>query len=179
MPHFIDEPTLSLAYAQAFQFAFEQHFYQIRKKGKAPYIAHLMATSSLVLEAGGDETEAIAALLHDSVEDVGVELLEIRRRFGTEVAIIVATVTEDKNLPFNERKSGYIQQVANGSDAVVLVSCADKLHNLRDYFTTGRSLWKPETQWFYRELMKVYEECDRIPRHWLSEMKKMLDALAY
>ena len=83
-------------FLRAFDFAAKKHAKQTRKASTIPYIAHLMGVASLVLEAGGDEDLAIAALLHDVVEDCGgVPMLrEVRRRFGPRVAKIVDGCTD-------------------------------------------------------------------------------------
>lgn len=170
MANFTQAPKLTDRYSQALQFAFEAHQYQIRKQGEIPYISHLMSVSSLVLEAGGSENEAISALLHDYVEDInplsGFDV--IRDLFGAEVSAIVRKLTAEANAEYIHN----ISHVRIGS--VLLVSCADKLHNLRCYASTGRSLWKQAHAEFYAQLMAIYEGCDRVPRHWIDEMKALL-----
>lgn len=177
MASFTENPRLGSRYAEALSFAFEVHHKQIRKQGEVPYISHLMSVSALVLEAGGDEDEAIAALLHDAVEDAGVSIDKIGDRFGSTVTYIVANLSERKETPKEKRKSEYIRFVHLGDDSVKLVSCADKLHNLRSYATDGRSLWKSDTAEFYAQLMPIYDGCPRIPQHWKKEMRRLLDEL--
>src|SRR5215470_9875474 len=104
---------LSPRFLEAFQFAAEKHAGQTRKASSIPYIGHLMGVASLVLEAGGDEDLAIAALLHDVVEDCGGEpmLREVQRKFGLRVAKIVDGCTDSYTLPkpqWRERKENYI-----------------------------------------------------------------------
>ncbi len=126
-----------------------------------------MGVASLVLEAGGDEDLAIAALLHDVVEDCGGApmLKEVRRRFGTRVAKIVEGCTDadtDPKPPWRERKENYIQRLKQADDDTHLVSAADKLNNvrsiLRDYREVGESVWsrfkggREGTLWYYRTL---------------------------
>src|SRR5215467_9429287 len=123
-------------FLRAFEFAAQSHAGQTRKASTIPYIAHLMGVASLVFEAGGDEDLAIAALLHDVVEDCGGApmLKQIRRRFGSKVAKIVDGCTdayETPKPPWRERKESYIQRLKSESPDTRLVSAADKLHNIR------------------------------------------------
>lgn len=145
------EPLLSSKFALALQFANEIHSTQVRKGIGAPYISHLMAVSALVLEFGGNETQAIAALLHDSAEDCGGRpmLDTVRVMFGDDVAEIVEACTDTFDTPKPEwrpRKQAYLQAMAGKPAAAKLVACADKLHNigntLRDIQGEGVEAWK-------------------------------------
>jgi (p)ppGpp synthase/HD superfamily hydrolase len=157
------------------------HMQQTRKKTAIPYIAHLMSVSALVLEAGGDEDLAIAALLHDVVEDCGGKpmLQEVRKRFGQRVARIVAGCTDSDSYPkppWRERKETYLRHLRDANADVRLVSAADKLHNvrevLRDYRAEGEPVWqrfggkREGTLWYYRALT---DEFQRHPGNWLVE----------
>src|SRR5271170_2486585 len=109
-------PKLGPRLQRAFRYAAEKHAGQTRKQTAVPYLSHLMAVSSLVLEAGGDEDLAIAALLHDAVEDCGgmPRLREIRKQFGPRVAKIVAGCTDSYAIPkpdWRQRKKDYIREV--------------------------------------------------------------------
>jgi (p)ppGpp synthase/HD superfamily hydrolase len=130
-----------------------------------------MAVTSLVLEAGGDEDMAIAALLHDVVEDCGgmPRLREIRRQFGVRVAKIVEGCTDSFGEPkpeWVERKKGYLREVKHADADTRLVSASDKLHNVRtiltDYRKDGEGIWKrfsgkkDGTLWYYRALSDEY-----------------------
>lgn len=152
---------------QAFRYAAKWHDGQTRKSTAVPYLSHLMAVASLVLEAGGDEDLAIAALLHDVVEDCGgmPRLREIRRQFGARVARIVKGCTDTFVEPkpdWVERKKGYLEEVKHADDETRLVSASDKLHNVRtilaDYRKDGDAIWvrfngkKGGTLWYYRAL---------------------------
>jgi GTP pyrophosphokinase len=152
---------------RAFEFAAEKHKGQARKASTIPYIAHLMGVASLVLEAGGDEDLAIAALLHDVVEDCGGApmLKEVRRRFGSRVANIVEGCTDSDTYPkppWRERKEFYIRHLKRADLDTRLVSAADKLNNVRsiltDYREIGESVWsrfnggRDGTLWYYRTL---------------------------
>ena len=127
--------VLSARFAEAFLFANQLHGGQMRKGTAIPYIAHLLAVTSIVLENGGDEDEAIAALLHDAIEDQGGEPTrqEIRRRFGNTVVAIVdgcSDADEFPKPPWRARKEAYIDHLRVTTASVRLVAGADKLHNL-------------------------------------------------
>jgi (p)ppGpp synthase/HD superfamily hydrolase len=158
-------------FLRAFQFAAEKHSGQTRKASTIPYIAHLMGVVSLVLEAGGDEDLAIAALLHDVVEDCGGApmLNEVRRRFGRRVAKVVDGCTDADTYPkppWRERKEKYIRHLKNADADTRLVSAADKLNNVRsilsDYRALGESIWsrfnggREGTLWYYRTLLDEF-----------------------
>lgn len=150
MPSRNDKPLLSPKFALALQFANEIHATQIRKGIGAPYISHLMAVSASVLEYGGNETEAIGALLHDAAEDCGGRpMLEtVRVMFGDGVADIVESCTDtfdDPKPDWRPRKTAYLKKLAKKSPSAKLVACADKLHNLsstlRDIDREGLTQW--------------------------------------
>jgi (p)ppGpp synthase/HD superfamily hydrolase len=164
---------LSLRFNEAFLFAAEKHGLQTRKKTGVPYISHLMSVAALVLEAGGGEEEAIAALLHDVVEDCGghTALEEIRQRFGEQVASIVDGCTDSYTIPkppWKARKLEYLSHLCRARDDIRLVSAADKLHNVRailaDYRKDGESVWerfsghRDGTLWYYRAVLNVLNE---------------------
>ena len=143
------------------------HLGQARKASRIPYISHLMGVASLVLEAGGSEELAIAALLHDVVEDCGGRpvLKQIRRLFGKRVADIVDGCTDAYVVPkppWRKRKASYIRRLKKESADTRLVSAADKLNNIRsilsDYRAIGESVWsrfqggRDGTLWYYRTL---------------------------
>jgi len=136
MPAKIKTSLLSPRFALALQFANEIHGTQQRKGLGAPYISHLMAVSASVLEYGGSETEAIAALLHDSAEDCGgLPMLDtVRVMFGDVVADIVEACTDTMEEPkpaWHPRKEAYVAHLASASPSVKLVAGCDKLHNLQ------------------------------------------------
>ncbi len=168
-------------FLRAFQFAAEKHARQARKASTIPYLAHLMGVASLVLEAGGDEDLAIAALLHDVVEDCGGApmLREVRRRFGTRVANVVEGCTDADTTPkppWRERKENYIRHLRHADTDTRLVSAADKLNNVRsilsDYRAIGESIWsrfnggREGTLWYYRTLRDEFlrHKTNRITR---------------
>ncbi|MGA8621744.1 MAG: HD domain-containing protein [Candidatus Sulfotelmatobacter sp.] len=158
-------------FRRAFRFAAEKHAGQTRKASTTPYIAHLMGVASLVLEFGGDEDMAIAALLHDVVEDCGgaPRLKEVRRRFGARVAKIVDGCTDsdtDPKPPWRERKETYIRHLKTADAETRLVSAADKLNNARsivsDHRDLGDAIWtrfkggRDGTVWYYRSLLDEF-----------------------
>ena len=163
---------LSPRYEAALVMAAQLHASQIRKGSRVPYVSHLLAVSSLVIESGGTEDQAIAGLLHDAVEDQGgLETLErIRGHFGSGVADIVDHCTDAHEEPkpdWRPRKEKYIAEIADMPASAALVSCADKLHNasaiLEDLREVGDELWgrftgkKDGTLWYYRSLVDAFD----------------------
>ena len=132
-------------FLRAFAFAAEKHAGQTRKASTTPYIAHLMGVASVVLEFGGDEDMAIAALLHDVVEDCGGApmLREVKRKFGSRVAKIVDGCTDsviDPKPPWRERKETYIWHLKDADAETRTVSAADKLNNVRSILADYREV---------------------------------------
>ena len=185
------EPPLKSAMTDRFNrallLASSLHASQARKGGEVPYIAHLLAVCALVLEAGGDEDLAIAALLHDAVEDQGGAdtLVMIRQLFGERVADVVNGCTDtdkDPKPPWKQRKQDYLDHLRSAPDDVRLVSAADKVHNARsilfDYRLLegldgkkgkGHQLWERfhadarDQLWYYQGLVEALQagECKR------------------
>ena len=156
MAIFTQSPILTDRFSQALTFAHESHLYQIRKGDREiPYISHLLAVASLVLEAGGSEDEAIAALLHDVVEVIKVDPMVIKDKFGISVAYTIFELTEDKTMSKTERKAAYANSVLEMSESALRVSVADKLHNIRCY-ALNPELWGEEQVNFYRQLLNNY-----------------------
>jgi (p)ppGpp synthase/HD superfamily hydrolase len=139
----------------------------MRKGTNIPYISHLLAVAALVIEAGGDEDAAIAALLHDAVEDQGGRAMldRIRARYGANVADIVEACSDTDVIPkppWKPRKEAYIAAIPRKSPQALLVSLADKVHNagaiLDDYRQIGEELWprfnagRDDILWYYRAL---------------------------
>ena len=179
-------PPFSDRLTEAFSEALALHARQFRKGTNIPYLSHLMAVASLVIENGGDEDETIAALLHDAAEDQGGQptLERIRKRFGPRVAEIVDGCTdtyEDPKPEWKGRKERFLKRLAGASPSVRLVAAADKLHNARamlaDYRAIGDDLWKrfnaprEDVLWYHRavtEALKaggstpLVEELDRV-----------------
>jgi (p)ppGpp synthase/HD superfamily hydrolase len=140
-----------------------------------PYISHLLGVTALVFQAGGDEDEVIAALLHDAVEDQGglETLLDIRRRFGERVAMIVEGCSDslgEPKPPWLERKSNYLAHLAEAPPEVRRVSLADKLHNARtilaDLEEHGEETWsrfnggRQGSLWYYQALVEIFQQSE-------------------
>jgi (p)ppGpp synthase/HD superfamily hydrolase len=161
----------------AFALAHRIHRQQARKGTEIPYLAHLLGVTAIVLEYGGDENEAIAALLHDAIEDappeIGVQKVrdEIRQQFGDDVLEIVEHCTDtdvQPKPPWRARKAAYVAAIEHAPAMALRVSAADKLHNvqslIRDYRSVGDELWprfNPEAGkagilWYYRALANVF-----------------------
>jgi GTP pyrophosphokinase len=161
----------------ALAFANRLHAGQTRKQTDIPYISHLIGVAGIVLEYGGSRDQAIAALLHDAIEDQaegypgGAARLraDIRERFGDEVLRIVEGCTDAYTVPkppWRQRKENYIAHLRETDDAVRLVSCADKLHNARaivsDLRVLGDALFdrfgggKAGTLWYYGALAETF-----------------------
>ena len=182
-------------FARALAYAERLHSRQRRKATNKPYIGHLMSVTSIVIAYGGDEEMAIAALLHDTVEDQGGEkrLREIRRKFGKRVAHIVDGCTDsyvEPKPPWLVRKQEYIARVAREDEDTRFVSAADKLSNVRDILQDVRADGdaaferfqgkKGGTLWYYRTLVTEFrksgtnplvEELDRV----VTELEREAD----
>lgn len=169
---------LTQRFDDALEYAVQLHRSQTRKGSTIPYIAHLLAVTALVLEDGGDEDQAIAALLHDAPEDQGgmETLLEIRRRFGEHVAEIVDQCTDtylSPKPPWQQRKEVYLAHLNNAPAEVLRVSLADKLHNARsilaDLRQIGDEVWrrfnggKAGTLWYYENLSGTFQKVSSSP----------------
>jgi len=179
-------PTiLTSRFTEALEYARCHHTQDVRKGTRIPYLSHLLAVSALVLEHGGDETTAIAALLHDVVEDGGGvrALAEIDERFGTDVAAIVegcSDTTAKHKEDWTLRKTRYLQHLETAEPGVLLVSAADKLHNARsilaDLRELGDTLWErfnstPRQQlWYYGALRDTFLR--RLPGRLANELDR-------
>jgi (p)ppGpp synthase/HD superfamily hydrolase len=165
--------------------AAELHAEQERKSSGVPYVSHVLAVASLVIENGGTEDEAIAALLHDAAEDCGGEqtLAKIREQFGACVADIVlgcSDTTEHPKPPWRARKEKYLSHLAHANSSVQLVAIADKLHNLRatlrEYALQGDAFWqhfrsgRDGMLWYFSELVRIFEG-STVPRPLFRELQ--------
>ena len=144
------------------------HKEQVRKHGAVPYIVHPFMVSRL-LEKHGFRDEVVAAgLVHDVLEDTDVTPDEIEKELGTEVLDLVQGLSEEKELPWEDRKLGYIELVRKGSDDVKAISVADKVHNMTNmlhaYEEMGDELWvafsrpKEKRVWFEQQVLKMFDE---------------------
>lgn len=181
---------MTARFQDALLYAAGVHAGQTRKASDVPYVAHLLAVASLVLEHGAGEDEAIAALLHDAVEDQGglPRLEEIRGRYGDEVAGIVLGCTDATvapKPPWRERKEAFIAKVAEATPEVCRVVAADKLHNARcllaDFRRLGDGLWsrfrggREGTLWYYRTLADRLR--GRAPPELVGELERVFTEL--
>jgi (p)ppGpp synthase/HD superfamily hydrolase len=185
---------LTWRFDTALQFASGLHHQQTRKGTHIPYIAHLMSVCALIIEAGGDEDQTIAGLLHDAVEDQGGRstLDTIRHMFGDRVASIVESCSDStatdptEKPPWRERKVKYLEHLRTGSGDALMVSAADKLHNARailsDYRELGESLWtrfnapKKDQLWYYDELVKTLQKT-AAPKELVAELARVVEEL--
>ncbi|MFB2897852.1 HD domain-containing protein [Aerosakkonemataceae cyanobacterium BLCC-F50] len=183
---------LTERFTEALVFATELHATQVRKGSGVPYVTHLLGVTSIALDYGANEDEAIAALLHDAIEDQGGAKTreEIRRRFGDNVTAIVDGCTDSEIIPkppWRERKQVFIDSLATASPSVLLVSAADKLHNsrsiLKDYRELGESVWerfkggKEGSIWYYKSLVAAYRQVYSSPL--IDELERVVSELNY
>ncbi|MEO5841608.1 MAG: HD domain-containing protein [Acidimicrobiales bacterium] len=188
---------LTEKYTEAFDYARVLHAPDVRKGTEIPYFAHVIAVSAIVLEHGGSEDQAIAALLHDAGEDHGghARVADIRAKFGDAVADIVEACSDDlpadgeTKRPWRLRKDAYIARLKDRDEdeAIVLVSAADKLHNARavasDYRQVGDKLWsrfnasRDDTLWYYNQLSGVITDRLGVASQLASELRATVDAL--
>jgi len=173
---------LSAQFEKALVYATKLHAKQTRKGDHVPYISHLLSVTALVLEDGGNEDEAIAALLHDAIEDQGGQATRkvILELFGEKVTEIVDGCTETNTIPkppWQERKLQHIEKLRHASLSIRRVTLADKLHNarciLKSLSREGEATWlkfnggKEGTLWYFRTLLQVFLENDG--ESWLVE----------
>lgn len=192
--HESERPEFRNALNRAVAFANECHADQLRKQTEIPYVAHLLGVASLVLESGGSSDEAIAGVLHDTIEDCaehypgGVEALRarIRTEFGPAVLSIVEGCTDAEIVPkppWRGRKEAYLAHLATASPSVRLVSCCDKLHNARaivsDLRAIGDALFdrfkpgKAGVLWYYESLAREFEQ--RGPAPLAAELRRTVE----
>ncbi len=188
---------LSLRFDRALELAVDLHRMQPRKGTQVPYVAHLLAVTALVLEHGGSEDQAIAALLHDAVEDQGGERTRqrIRQEFGDAVTDIVDACTDGvpgaggAKPPWRARKERYVAHLADAPPSALLVSLADKVHNARaivaDHRAEGDAVWarfNPEAgrdgvAWYYRALHDAFAARAEVNRRLLGEFARAVAEL--
>jgi (p)ppGpp synthase/HD superfamily hydrolase len=169
---------LTTRFHQALQYAAELHAGQVRKVSGEPYVSHLLGVASIALEYGADEDEAIAALLHDAIEDQGGVATgeEIGRRFGPAVKAIVEGCTDADTTPkppWQERKEAFLGRLEHAPASIRLVAAGDKLHNarslLRDFRRWGDEIWRhfkggrEKTLWYYRAVVQALQKSGTTP----------------
>lgn len=151
----------------AVAFVLQKFRFVVRKQTTIPYVTHLFAVAASVGEHGGDEDQIIAALLHDTLEDIPeVTADDLRARFGERVATYVIALSDTTVTPkpaWKPRKEAYLAKLRDEPAALKLISCADKLHNCnsvrRDHRAIGDAVFdrftapKHETLWYFREVL--------------------------
>jgi (p)ppGpp synthase/HD superfamily hydrolase len=190
--------VLTDRFDRALLYATHIHGGQVRKGTSTPYVAHLLAVAATVLEYGGDEDLAIAALLHDSVEDQGgkARLDDIRNRFGEGVARIVKACSDsladtgkgERKAHWQERKEAYLAHLRTEADEDILwVSLADKVHNARAILRDlrkpdiGEQVWArfsvstKQTLWYYRSLADMFGL--RLSNQLSNELREIVEIL--
>jgi (p)ppGpp synthase/HD superfamily hydrolase len=151
---------------QAISFAARAHRNQIRKASDTPYVSHPFSVAMLLQQAGCEEELVVAGLLHDTLEDTETTEAELHKKFGYRVLELVKGCSEpDKTLPWEERKQHTIDTLKTASNDICLVTCADKLHNIRtlieDKKELGDDLWsrfkrgKEKQEWYYSSILSV------------------------
>jgi (p)ppGpp synthase/HD superfamily hydrolase len=170
-------PVLTSRFTEALNIACALHEHDARKGTTIPYVAYLLGVCSLVLTDGGDEDEAIAALLHDALEDHPDRISgsEIETRFGGRVRAIVEACTDTphnytggEKPEWRARKTTYVNHIRDASPDDLRVSVADKLYNARailaDVRRLGDQVWlrfnagKHDQLWYYGSLVRAFRD---------------------
>ncbi len=177
---------------RALEAAALMHAAQTKKGTKVPYLSHLLGTCAIALEYGADEDEAIAALLHDAIEDVepAAEAREAVWSFGPRVGRIVEDCTDSDahpKPPWKERKAAYLRRVPGADASSLLVSASDKLHNARrivsDVRRDGPPAWSrfsappAELAWYYRALVTAYRANPAHRPSLIDELERTVEEL--
>jgi (p)ppGpp synthase/HD superfamily hydrolase len=190
--------VLTHRFDRALLYATHVHGGQVRKGTSTPYVAHLLAVAATVLEYGGDEDLAIAALLHDSVEDQGgaARLQDVCNRFGERVARIVEACSDsladtakgERKAHWQQRKEAYLAHLRKADEDTLRVSLADKVHNARAILRDlrqpdiGEMIWarfsqpKEQTLWYYCSLADTF--CERMPGQLSNELREIVEVLS-
>lgn len=181
---------LSSRFIEALSYAAELHSRQQRKVSGEPYVSHLLGVAAIALQYGADEDEAIAALLHDAIEDQGGAAAReaIRDRFGPRVVQIVDGCSDTDvtpKPPWRTRKEAYIEHLRHATDSMRLVSTADKIHNaraiLQEYRVRGAALWehfrggRDGTLWYYRSIVDTLKQT--APNPMVEELGRIVTEL--
>lgn len=182
---------LSDRFSDALVYAAQLHAKQMRKGSGAPYVSHLLRVAGMALEHGADEDEAIAALLHDAIEDQGGAATRdaIRRRFGQRVVEIVDGCTDTDQQPkppWRPRKEAYLTHLRTASRSVRLISACDKLDNassiLAEYRACGESVWerfrggREGTLWYLQSVVEILKQAEASPL--VEELERVVRELA-
>ena len=175
---------------QALRLACELHRGQVRKASGVPYVAHLLAVTALALEHGADEDQAIAALLHDAVEDQGglPTADRIGAAFGPHVRALVLALSDaiaTPKPPWRQRKEQHLARLREASAGALLVGACDAVHNARsildDHAANGPAVWarfrggRDGTLWYHRELAAIL--AGRVPPRLAATLARLAAAL--
>jgi (p)ppGpp synthase/HD superfamily hydrolase len=188
-------PKLGPKFEEALLLAVRAHGDQLRKGSDIPYVSHLLSVCALVLEDGGDEDEAIAALLHDTLEDCPEEVTasDLARRFGPRVANLVVQCTDTPpdyqggpKAPWQWRKDAYVEQIRAERYPLCRVALADKLHNTRaivlDHRRFGDEVWdrfnatKEDELSYHRALVEAFRDAGA-PDYLVDELDSQVKEL--
>ncbi|MCP4697273.1 MAG: HD domain-containing protein [Gammaproteobacteria bacterium] len=189
------ESLIGSRFKDALLYAVEIHGNDLRKGASIPYISHLLSVCALVLEDGGDEEEAIAALLHDSLEDHPEKVTKsiLDSRFGSRVARLVELCSDTPSdyqggpkPPWHERKTAYVERLRKEVYPLCRVALADKLHNTRtivmDCRRQGDKVWarfkaaKGDQLRYHRALVEAFREA-QAPHHLVDELDSLVREL--
>lgn len=176
---------LTERFEEALAFATRAHRGQERKGSGTPYLGHVLQVAGIVLEHGGDEDQAIAALLHDVIEDTAFTRDDLAERFGGRVADIVEHCSDadgpEAKPPWRARKEAYLARLRSADADSALVSCADKLHNARSIVTdlaaSGPTVWerfkgrRDGSLWYYGALVAIFRDLD-VPPALAAELER-------
>lgn len=181
---------LTRRFDEALVYASEAHREQRRKGTDIPYVSHLLGVASIAIENGADEDQAIAALLHDAVEDQGgaARLTDIEKRFGPRVAQMVDHCTDtdiEPKPPWRARKEAYLASLDEKPEASLAVGLADKTHNagaiVADLHAHGEKVWsrfnggKEGTLWYYRSLADIFAR--KLPGSGARRLERLVDEM--
>jgi (p)ppGpp synthase/HD superfamily hydrolase len=191
----VTPPTLGPKFEDALLFAVRIHAGDVRKGTEIPYVSHLLSVCALVLEDGGGEDEAIAALLHDTLEDHPEEVMEadLARRFGPEVAELVVLCSDTPRgfrggpkADWRERKLAYVERIREETYPLCRVALADKLHNTRaiglDHRRFGDEIWKrfnatkEDELRYHRALVEAFRDAGA-PEYLVDELDSLVKEL--
>ncbi|MFA6584782.1 MAG: HD domain-containing protein [Elusimicrobiaceae bacterium] len=182
-------PTKDELIASAFYFAVKAHEYQVRKGTGLPYIEHPIKVAALLMEIKASRDLVVAGFLHDVLEDTDRTADEIYRLFGKKVSLLVESVTENKSMSWEERKTHTIKSLEKADYDVVVLSLADKLDNIRsiaaDFRQNGERIWlkfsrpKETQRWYYQELVRVLKKRtkNRAEHLWSGEFADLVSRI--
>lgn len=182
--------ALTERFEEALAFATRAHRGQERKGSGTPYVAHVLQVAGIALEHGADEDQAIAALLHDVIEDTAFTRDDIAAQFGERVADIVEHCSDadgpEARPPWRARKESYLAHLRSADADTALVSCADKLHNARsivtDLLASGPTVWerfkgrRDGSLWYYGALVSIFRDLD-VPAALACELERTVERM--